>query len=158
MRQSVSRSVCQSVRQSVSPSVSQSSHQSVSQSVRLSVSQFVSQSVSQSVGLLVTESVRLNPCNPSVVIQKHKWYSDWFFFIFLNLTSFIEVDRTYYESYSPWRRHIHDMCLHLYWDVAIAIVICLNVLCMSLEHYQMSEVRNIRKLAYFSLSLFIYFL
>ena len=34
------------------------------------------------------------------------------------------------------------MCLHLYWDVAIAIVICLNVLCMSLEHYQMSEVRN----------------
>lgn len=50
-----------------------------------------------------------------------------------------EVDRTYYESYSPWRRHIHDMCLHLYWDVAIAIVICLNVLCMSLEHYQMSK-------------------
>ena len=45
------------------------------------------------------------------------------------------------------------MCLHLYWDVAIAIVICLNVLCMSLEHYQMSKVRNIMRLSHFALSL-----
>ena len=32
------------------------------------------------------------------------------------------------------------MCLHMYWDVVIAMVICLNVICMSLEHYQMSQV------------------
>ena len=51
-----------------------------------------------------------------------------------------EVDRTYYQSYSKWRRRVHDVCLHMYWDVVIAIVICLNVICMSLEHYQMSQV------------------
>ncbi|XP_020626572.1 voltage-dependent T-type calcium channel subunit alpha-1I-like [Orbicella faveolata] len=35
------------------------------------------------------------------------------------------------------------MCLHLYWDVTIAMVICLNVICMSLEHYQMSQTFEI---------------
>ena len=51
-----------------------------------------------------------------------------------------EVDRTYYQSYSKWWRRVHDMCLHMSWDVVIAMVICLNVICMSLEHYQMSQV------------------
>ncbi|CAH3037176.1 unnamed protein product [Porites lobata] len=50
-----------------------------------------------------------------------------------------EVDRTYYQSYSKWRRRVHDMCLHMSWDVVIAMVICLKVICMSLEHYQMSQ-------------------
>ena len=63
-------------------------------------------------------------------------------FCFFPRFSISEVDRTYYESYSTWRRRIHDMCLHLYWDVTIALVICLNVICMSLEHYQMSQVGN----------------
>lgn len=50
-----------------------------------------------------------------------------------------EVDLTYYQCYSKWRQRVHDMCLHMYWDVVIAMVICLNVICMSLEHYQMSQ-------------------
>lgn len=50
-----------------------------------------------------------------------------------------DEERSYCERYSSWRRRIHDICLHPYWDVTIAIVIFLNVLCMSLEHYQMSK-------------------
>ena len=59
-------------------------------------------------------------------------------FVFLYLK---EAEQTYYRNYGRTRKCIHHVCTHMYWDVSIAIVICLNVVCMSLEHYQMSEVR-----------------
>ncbi|XP_074639691.1 voltage-dependent T-type calcium channel subunit alpha-1H-like isoform X1 [Acropora palmata] len=47
--------------------------------------------------------------------------------------------RNYSEGYSKWRLRILGICLHPYWDVSIAIVILVNVICMSLEHYQMPK-------------------
>ncbi|XP_031551384.1 voltage-dependent T-type calcium channel subunit alpha-1G-like isoform X2 [Actinia tenebrosa] len=48
-------------------------------------------------------------------------------------------DDQYYAEFNVVRRRIHNLCIHQYWDITIAIIICLNVICMSLEHYNMSK-------------------
>ncbi|KAK3705212.1 hypothetical protein QZH41_014007 [Actinostola sp. cb2023] len=45
----------------------------------------------------------------------------------------------YFVQFNVLRRYIHFVCMHQYWDITIAVIICINVICMSLEHYQMSE-------------------
>ncbi|XP_048575597.1 voltage-dependent T-type calcium channel subunit alpha-1G isoform X2 [Nematostella vectensis] len=48
-------------------------------------------------------------------------------------------DSLYYESYGPLRLKIHFICTHRNWDITIAAIICINVICMSLEHYKMPQ-------------------
>ncbi|XP_053202085.1 voltage-dependent T-type calcium channel subunit alpha-1G-like isoform X3 [Panonychus citri] len=43
----------------------------------------------------------------------------------------------YYIGYGPFRLKVHNMVTGKYFDAIIAGVICLNVITMSLEHYQM---------------------
>ncbi|CAF3786772.1 unnamed protein product, partial [Rotaria sp. Silwood1] len=43
----------------------------------------------------------------------------------------------YYAHFSPWRRHLHNICNSKYFDLIIAAVISLNVVTMSLEFYLM---------------------
>ena len=40
---------------------------------------------------------------------------------------------------SSFRGRCYRLCHNKYWDLAIAFVICVNVILMSLEHYEMSE-------------------
>lgn len=49
--------------------------------------------------------------------------------------------KPYYSDYSPTRLIIHKMCTSHYLDLFITIVIGLNVIAMSMEHYQQPEVR-----------------
>uniref|UniRef100_A0A8C5AKY7 Voltage-dependent T-type calcium channel subunit alpha n=1 Tax=Gadus morhua TaxID=8049 RepID=A0A8C5AKY7_GADMO len=44
--------------------------------------------------------------------------------------------KPYYSDYSPTRLLIHKMCISQYLDLFITIVIGLNVITMSMEHYQ----------------------
>lgn len=48
--------------------------------------------------------------------------------------------KPYYSDYSPTRLLIHKMCTSHYLDLFITIVIGLNVIAMSMEHYQQPEV------------------
>uniref|UniRef100_A0A9J8DBU4 Voltage-dependent T-type calcium channel subunit alpha n=1 Tax=Cyprinus carpio carpio TaxID=630221 RepID=A0A9J8DBU4_CYPCA len=48
--------------------------------------------------------------------------------------------KPYYSDYSPTRLLIHKMCTSHYLDLFITIVIGLNVITMSMEHYQQSKV------------------
>ncbi|XP_053541364.1 voltage-dependent T-type calcium channel subunit alpha-1G isoform X1 [Ictalurus punctatus] len=48
--------------------------------------------------------------------------------------------KPYYSDYSPTRRLIHKMCTSHYLDLFITIVIGLNVITMSMEHYQQPKV------------------
>ena len=48
----------------------------------------------------------------------------------------------YYLHFSPCRRYLHRVCTSKYFDLIIAIVIGLNVITMSLEHYHMSPVSS----------------
>lgn len=46
----------------------------------------------------------------------------------------------YYLHFSPWRQRLHKICTSKYFDLAIAGVIGLNVITLSLEHYLMPTV------------------
>ncbi|MCJ8738531.1 hypothetical protein PDJAM_G00036850 [Pangasius djambal] len=48
--------------------------------------------------------------------------------------------KPYYSDYSPTRRLIHKMCTSHYLDLFITIVIGLNVITMSMEHYHQPKV------------------
>lgn len=43
--------------------------------------------------------------------------------------------RPYYADYSHTRRSIHSLCTSHYLDLFITFIICLNVITMSMEHY-----------------------
>ncbi|XP_018092078.2 voltage-dependent T-type calcium channel subunit alpha-1H isoform X2 [Xenopus laevis] len=43
--------------------------------------------------------------------------------------------RPYYAEYSPARLYIHTMCTSHYLDLFITCIICINVITMSMEHY-----------------------
>ncbi|CAF2777765.1 unnamed protein product [Rotaria sp. Silwood2] len=43
----------------------------------------------------------------------------------------------YYAHFSPWRKHLHDLCVSKYFDLVIAAIIGVNVVTMSLEFYPM---------------------
>uniref|UniRef100_A0A8C1YTT3 Voltage-dependent T-type calcium channel subunit alpha n=1 Tax=Cyprinus carpio TaxID=7962 RepID=A0A8C1YTT3_CYPCA len=51
--------------------------------------------------------------------------------------------KPYYSDYSPTRLLIHKMCTSHYLDLFITIVIGLNVITMSMEHYQQSKALKI---------------
>ncbi|XP_036383551.1 voltage-dependent T-type calcium channel subunit alpha-1G isoform X6 [Megalops cyprinoides] len=48
--------------------------------------------------------------------------------------------KPYYSDYSPTRLLIHKMCTSHYLDLFITVVIGLNVITMSMEHYQQSKM------------------
>ncbi|CAF5026855.1 unnamed protein product, partial [Rotaria sp. Silwood1] len=41
----------------------------------------------------------------------------------------------YYAHFSPWRKHLHDLCISKYFVLIIAVIIGFNVITMSLEFY-----------------------
>ncbi|EDO36844.1 predicted protein [Nematostella vectensis] len=51
----------------------------------------------------------------------------------------IAEDEALSEHYPRPRKFIHAVCTHGYFDLGIAAVIALNVLCMALEHYQQPD-------------------
>lgn len=59
----------------------------------------------------------------------------------------------YYLHYSRPRRYLHRLCTSKYFDLIIALVIGLNVITMSLEHYLMSSVSTCHHFCSLSLSL-----
>lgn len=48
--------------------------------------------------------------------------------------------RPYYADYSHTRRSIHSLCTSHYLDLFITFIICLNVITMSMEHYNQPKV------------------
>ncbi|XP_031416611.1 voltage-dependent T-type calcium channel subunit alpha-1G isoform X4 [Clupea harengus] len=50
--------------------------------------------------------------------------------------------KPYYSDYSPTRLFIHKMCTSQYLDLFITVVIALNVITMSMEHYHQPRVLN----------------
>ncbi|KAG1938066.1 voltage-dependent T-type calcium channel subunit alpha-1H [Pimephales promelas] len=46
------------------------------------------------------------------------------------------MQRPYYADYSPTRLYIHTLCTSHYLDLFITIIIAINVLTMSMEHYR----------------------
>ncbi|XP_054687450.1 voltage-dependent T-type calcium channel subunit alpha-1I isoform X4 [Grus americana] len=60
----------------------------------------------------------------------------------------------YYATYCPIRLLIHSVCTSHYLDIFITFIICLNVVTMSLEHYNQPVVGNLGLL--FMLLFFIY--
>ncbi|XP_056309768.1 voltage-dependent T-type calcium channel subunit alpha-1H [Danio aesculapii] len=46
------------------------------------------------------------------------------------------LQRPYYADYSPTRLYIHTLCTSHYLDIFITIIIAINVLTMSMEHYR----------------------
>lgn len=57
------------------------------------------------------------------------------------LSSPAEAQRLpYYATYCPTRLLIHSMCTSHYLDIFITFIICLNVVTMSLEHYNQPTV------------------
>ncbi|XP_066529784.1 voltage-dependent T-type calcium channel subunit alpha-1H [Hoplias malabaricus] len=46
--------------------------------------------------------------------------------------------RPYYADYSPARLYIHTLCSNHYLDLFITFIICINVVTMSVEHYNQS--------------------
>ncbi|XP_056143611.1 voltage-dependent T-type calcium channel subunit alpha-1H [Lampris incognitus] len=47
--------------------------------------------------------------------------------------------RPYYADYSPVRLSIHTLCTSHYLDLFITIIICINVVTMSMEHYNQPQ-------------------
>ncbi|KAA0722589.1 Voltage-dependent T-type calcium channel subunit alpha-1H [Triplophysa tibetana] len=64
------------------------------------------------------------------------------------------LQRPYYADYSPARLFIHTLCTSHYLDLFITIIIAINVLTMSMEHYGQPKVGNLGLL--FMLLFFIY--
>ena len=48
-----------------------------------------------------------------------------------------------YEGFPVWRQKIFLLVTHDYFDLAIAVVIGVNVLCMAMEHYDQPEVDEV---------------
>lgn len=48
--------------------------------------------------------------------------------------------RPYYADYSPARRYIHSLCTSHYLDLFITFIIGVNVITMSMEHYNQPKV------------------
>lgn len=48
----------------------------------------------------------------------------------------------YYASYGHMRLMIHTLCTNHYLDLIITFIICINVITMSLEHYNQPHVRR----------------
>lgn len=46
----------------------------------------------------------------------------------------------YYSSYGNMRLMIHTLCTNHYLDLIITFIICINVITMSLEHYNQPHV------------------
>lgn len=58
----------------------------------------------------------------------------------------VEAQRLpYYATYCPTRLLIHSMCTSHYLDIFITFIICLNVVTMSLEHYNQPTVSTRRR-------------
>ena len=53
--------------------------------------------------------------------------------------------RPYYADYSPARKYIHTLCTSHYLDLFITFIIGVNVITMSMEHYNQPKVRAIRR-------------
>ena len=52
-----------------------------------------------------------------------------------------EAMRTpYHTNYGPMRLFVHNLVMSAYFDLAIAVVIIINVITMSIEHYDMPIV------------------
>lgn len=49
--------------------------------------------------------------------------------------------RPYYADYSPARKYIHTLCTSHYLDLFITFIIGVNVITMSMEHYNQPKVR-----------------
>lgn len=49
----------------------------------------------------------------------------------------------YYASYGHIRLMIHTLCTNHYLDLIITFIICINVITMSLEHYNQPHVRKL---------------
>ncbi|PIK39622.1 putative voltage-dependent T-type calcium channel subunit alpha-1H isoform X5 [Apostichopus japonicus] len=47
------------------------------------------------------------------------------------------LELPYYENFSKFRMKIHNMVMHRYFDLIVALIIFLNVITMALEHYMM---------------------
>lgn len=48
----------------------------------------------------------------------------------------------YYSSYGHIRLMIHTLCTNHYLDLIITFIICINVITMSLEHFNQPHVRR----------------
>ncbi|GAA6107093.1 voltage-dependent T-type calcium channel subunit alpha-1I isoform X1, partial [Tachysurus ichikawai] len=48
----------------------------------------------------------------------------------------------YYAGYGHVRLMIHSLCTSHYLDLFITLIICINVITMSLEHYDQPKVRT----------------
>lgn len=74
--------------------------------------------------------------------------------------------RPYYADYSPARLYIHTLCTNHYLDLFITFIICINVVTMSIEHYNQPMVSQnlceMYSLSYYTLFenciFFIYYL
>lgn len=53
--------------------------------------------------------------------------------------------RPYYADYSPARKYIHSLCTSHYLDLFITFIIGVNVITMSMEHYNQPKVRAIQQ-------------
>ncbi|XP_016360331.1 voltage-dependent T-type calcium channel subunit alpha-1H [Sinocyclocheilus anshuiensis] len=56
--------------------------------------------------------------------------------LFVLSSKFQALQRPYYADYSPTRLYIHTFCTSHYLDLFITIIIAINVLTMSMEHYR----------------------
>lgn len=61
----------------------------------------------------------------------------------LRRTQRLMSDFPYYDNFPLWRKYLHKICINKYFDLIIALIIGLNIITMSLEHYQMSSVKYI---------------
>lgn len=78
--------------------------------------------------------------------------------IFSQFLSFFysSVESVDYESFSPLRQKLFHLVTHDYFDLAIAVVIGVNVLCMTIEHYNQPEVSKNQRTFILFFYLFIY--
>lgn len=51
--------------------------------------------------------------------------------------------RPYYADYSLARLYIHTLCTNHYLDLFITFIICINVVTMSIEHYNQPMVSQV---------------
>lgn len=49
-------------------------------------------------------------------------------------------EEPYYAQYTRRRLFVYKLVTNKYFDIAVSIIIFLNVISMAVEHYQMSEV------------------
>ena len=49
-------------------------------------------------------------------------------------------ETAYYEKYPPWRRRLHGAVMHRNFEIAISIMIGVNILLMATEHYNQPYV------------------